>query len=61
MSKIIKVVVKYDDKIYIAEGEDAKRWVARVHAMETLYFSHYGKKDFNWTRIEEKADDEKNN
>ena len=53
MSKIIKVTIEYDDKTYIAEGEDAEQWLTVVNGMSTLCFIH-GQKGFNnWTRIEE--------
>ena len=59
MSKIIRVVVEYDDKILIAEGKEAEEWLSRVNSMETLYFTHAGYKDFKWTRVEEKKTLEK--
>ena len=54
MSKIIRVVVEYDDKTLVAEGKDAEDWKRRVDSMEALYAAHFSCVDCNWTRIEEK-------
>jgi len=53
MDKIIKVIIQYNDKTYIAEGEEAQTWSDRVDMLESLYRSHFGNHPFKWTRIED--------
>lgn len=54
MSKIIKVTIEYEDKIYIAEGKDAQSWSDHVGGISTLAFVHGQKGWDQWTRIEKK-------
>ena len=54
--KILRVIVEYTDKKYIAEGEDAENWVARVNSIEALWFTRFSMSEFHWTRVEEKKD-----
>jgi hypothetical protein len=54
MSKIIKVTIEYEDKIYIAEGEDAESWSKYVDGMSGIAMVH-GDIGWNqWTKVEKK-------
>ncbi len=55
MSKLQKVTLEFDDKIYVAEGEDAENWDSRVAALEGLGFAHGCKGDFHWTKVLDKS------
>lgn len=40
MSKILKVTVEYDDKICIAEGEEAVKWLDNGRSIAVLACVH---------------------
>ena len=40
MSKILKVTIEYDDKIYIAEGKEAQKWYDSDNIAVVLAYSN---------------------
>ncbi len=40
MSKILKVTIEYDDRILVAEGEEAERWHSNNQGVVALAYVH---------------------
>ena len=40
MSKILKVMLEYDDKIMIVEGTEAERWYENINSVSILAHAH---------------------
>lgn len=54
MSKILKVILEFDDKTMSLEGADAEKWKSEVDTLTVLAHNHTWKtKDLNW-KIEAK-------
>jgi len=54
MGKILKVTIKYEDKIYIAEGKDAESWSEYVGKLSGLAMVHGDVGWYEWNHLEEK-------
>lgn len=55
--KIKKVTIVYENKTYMAKGEDAEDWLRRVDTLEGLAMSHRSMMEgcgFRWTQIKQK-------
>ncbi|MCK9596570.1 hypothetical protein M0R19_05260 [Candidatus Pacearchaeota archaeon] len=53
MSKLIKVILEFDDKILVLEDEkDVEQWDKDISTMSSLAYVHgMSRKNFNWKEI----------